>query len=128
MSWLIVFLAIGCVARFTRLVNGDTLTEPFRKWIETKAVGEEARRRLRAQREEPQSRGPLAFFKRKYRGFWTWLHGLVSCPWCVSVWVSVPIAYIAVFFPTNRFVIGGMLATTASFVASNVIVREPKEE
>jgi len=114
-------LVIGAVGRFTRLINGDTITEPIRDWVKARCA-----RALYNERHHP-TRGLLGFFRRRYRNGWMWLTGLISCPWCVSVWVSVPIAYVTVFFPTNRFVIGGLLACTASYVAGNVQAREPTE-
>lgn len=91
-------LAVGCTARLARLVTADTITEPAREWIARKAKAENPR-------------------------LWTKLDDLVQCPWCVSVWVSVPTAF-ALVGPAG-FVVVGATAMTSSLVAGNVQVREP---
>ena len=40
----------------------------------------------------------------------------ITCDWCVSFWVSWPIAFIAIWWPTNRLVWIILLALTASAV------------
>ena len=103
-AWLLVVLVVGTVARFTRLVTKDTITDPGRAWVERQVEATAGRRA------------------------WRYVDDLIVCPWCVSVWVSVPVAYTAVYYPDNRFVVGGMIACTASWLAANVQVREPDGE
>lgn len=98
---ILIVLILGTTARLTRLVTEDTITRPIRRWIE--------KRMLRA----------------GMRGWWNWLDDLVNCPWCVSIWVSFPTAFIAVWHASNRVVVAGMLALTASWLAANVQTREP---
>ena len=38
----------------------------------------------------------------------------VTCDWCVSVWVSVPVTWAAIAWPTNRLVLGCLVALSAS--------------
>lgn len=122
MTWLLTFLTIGCVARFTRLITKDSLTEPFRNYVEARAEkawhgdGHGAPGLKRGGRPWRLS----TWWRAKYHGFWPWLDDLIHCPWCTSVHVSVAVAFVVVWYPTNRFVIAGLLATTASWVASNV--------
>ncbi len=42
--------------------------------------------------------------------------GLVSCPWCLSVWLSPIVAGVAVCWPDNRAVWVVLLALSASAV------------
>lgn len=97
---VLTVLAIGTTARFTRLITADSITDPARAWVNGRA-------------------------ERKLGRRWTWFDDLINCPWCVSVWCSVPVAYVTVVWPGNRFVLGGLVACTASWVAANVQVREP---
>jgi hypothetical protein len=92
-----VVLAVGTTARLTRLVTADSITEPVREWIAT-----------RAKRENPR--------------LWAKLDDLVQCPWCVSVWVSFPTA-LALVGPAGWVMVGGT-AMTASLVTGNVQTRE----
>lgn len=99
-AWLLVVLAIGTTARLTRLVTGDGITQRPRDWIERRGT----------------QRG----------GFWHWIDELANCPWCVSIWTGFPTAFVAVWWPTNRFVLASMLALTASWVTGNTQMREPE--
>jgi hypothetical protein len=40
----------------------------------------------------------------------------VTCDWCVSFWVSWPVAFAAIWWPTNRLVWIVLLALTASAI------------
>lgn len=103
MSWLTAVLAVGAVARLTRLVTADKITEPLRDWT--------LARWARLDRtKEPSG---LAY--------------LVTCPWCVSIYLSVPIALVAVFFDHNRAVLAGLLALTASLVTARLQMTEPDD-
>jgi hypothetical protein len=96
-------LVVGAVARLTRLVTKDTITAPARDWIEAKAK------------------------KAGGRKLWSKLDDLVNCPWCVSVWVSAPVALAATLAPRSRLVRAGLLALTSSWLAANVQAREPDD-
>jgi hypothetical protein len=42
---------------------------------------------------------------------------LITCPWCISVWSSIPLAAAVVWFPTNRGVLLLLLVLAGSGVA-----------
>lgn len=87
MSPLAALLAVGLVLRLTVLITEDLITAPERAWINARA-----------------DRGPV----------WQWLDTLVGCPWCVSVWLSVPIAGAAVRYGGSPWFLVPALAGTAS--------------
>lgn len=68
---LIICLLVGvlAVARITRLLYEDRLTASWRRWV-LKRWGEES----------------LPSY-------------LVHCPWCMSIWVSIPVMPVAVLVP-----------------------------
>jgi len=103
-AWLLVVLTIGAIARLTRLVTGDTITHPIRDRIHERS-----------------------FRETRSQGLWHWLDDLLTCPWCTSIWLSVPVALVAVWYPTNRLVLAGLVALTASWVAGNTQMREPED-
>ena len=81
MSLGVVFLAFGLIARITRLITDDYITGWLRAWI----IG----------RFGPDSRTAY----------------LVTCPWCMSLWVAgavVPVAYY--WGHTQAFLIAGLIA------------------
>ena len=59
---LIAVLTIVATARYTRLAVEDTITEPWRQAISSRAAASTR---------------------------WAWANKLVSCTWCASMWVSV---------------------------------------
>jgi hypothetical protein len=99
---LVIFLIIGTTARLTRLVTADTITDPLREWVAAKAK------------------------QKLSRAVWHKIDDLLVCPWCVSIWVGVPSAYIGLAHWERYFVLGGMIALTASWLIANVQVREPE--
>lgn len=96
-AWLWVLLVIGAVVRLTRLVVADGITEGLR-----------ARLTLAARR----------------RRFAAWLTDLVTCPWCVSVWLGTLAAFVTVWWPDNRVILAGLVALTASLASGLIIPRE----
>lgn len=98
---LVVVLVIGTVARITRFITADSLTDPPRAWINARAKAKLGRR------------------------VWRYLDDLVNCPWCVSIWVGLATSYIVLWNWSNRFILASMIALTASWIASNVQIREP---
>lgn len=61
----ILLLALGASLRLTRLVTGDLITEPIRRWIDNR-YGEESK---------------AADF--------------VRCPWCIGFWISLGVTALA---------------------------------
>jgi Protein of unknown function (DUF1360) len=98
---VVLILIVGTIARLTRLVTVDSITDPIRTKTEA-AVKDKASRKI-----------------------WHWFDDLINCPWCVSIWVGVPSAYIGLAHWDRFFVFGGMLALTASWITGNVQIREP---
>lgn len=41
---------------------------------------------------------------------------LVTCPWCLSVWLAPAVAGVAVAWPDNRVILAGLVALSASAV------------
>ena len=101
---LLILLGLGTIARLTRLITKDSITQPIRDRIE--------RRMVRAE----------------MRGVWNKIDDLVNCPWCVSIWVGFPAGFIATWHYSNRIVLASMIGLTASWIAANVQVREPSDE
>lgn len=50
---------------------------------------------------------------------------MIGCPWCLSIWVSVPVASVTVVWGDNRVVLVGLLALSASAAAG--ILARPDE-
>jgi hypothetical protein len=44
----------------------------------------------------------------------------ITCDWCVSLWIAAVVAPVAIVWPTNRVIIAGLLALTASAFAGNI--------
>lgn len=93
-AWLLVLLAVGATIRLTRLVTADYITTDIREWL-TKRWGEDS--------------------KRAY---------LISCDYCASMYVAPVVATVAVLWPTNRVILIGLIALTASFVAGIIAAHE----
>jgi hypothetical protein len=60
------------MARATRLVTGDTLTEPIRTWIEARA----------SLRDNGDGTARLAPYP------WRFVAGVIRCHWCASMYVA----------------------------------------
>jgi hypothetical protein len=78
-------LAILTVARATRLVVTDRITVRWRRWVVTK-WGEDS----------------LPSY-------------LAHCPWCMSLWIAIPVMPVAVLFP-NKWVIAALAILPASYL------------
>lgn len=85
---LVVSLVVAAlaVARITRFLTEDFLAVGYRRWVVSRWGAES---------------------KMSY---------LVHCPWCISIWVALPLMPIAVVFP-NLWVIGAFSILAASQVA-----------
>lgn len=84
-SWLGVTILALAVARVTRLVVLDEITVGFRSWV-IRRFGDDHK-----------------------------LTYLVHCPWCVSIWVGIPMVALAVTVP-NKLVMGIMLWLAISYI------------
>lgn len=84
---LIVSLIVAAfaVARLTRLIVDDQITIGFRRWVLQK-WGDES-----------------------------WQSYLMTCPWCMSIWVGAPIMPVAVIWP-NQWIIAALAVPAASMV------------
>lgn len=80
-----LFVATFAVARVTRFIVDDQLSIGFRRWVLRK-WGDDSR-----------------------MGY------LVTCPWCVSVWIALPIMPVATLWPTV-WVIAALSIPAASMV------------
>lgn len=89
--WLALVLGFGIVARVTRFVNSDVLAEGIRMWADGIEVPPRTQRpRLAAaiRKLKRLARRPLvAVFGDK-------LSDLVTCPWCLSIYVALPVAVV----------------------------------
>jgi hypothetical protein len=99
---LVLVLFVGSVARLTRLVTADSITDPIRAKTE-KVVKKATSRKV-----------------------WTWVDDLINCPWCVSMWIGVIGALVVLPHWQHWFVFCSMAGLTASWLAANVQVREPE--
>ena len=86
MSPLETILTIGLITRTTRLVVADQITYRIRAWL--------------VLRLGPSH--PLAY--------------LVTCSWCLSVWIGAGIAALAYFYSDTRWFFFAALAGTASLL------------
>lgn len=87
-----LIVAALAVARLTRLLTEDRLTVRWRQWV--------------IKRWGPES---LASY-------------LVHCPWCMSIYISLPVMPIAALFP-YPWVIGILAIPAASMVAGMLLDR-----
>lgn len=89
-STLVILLTLAAVARLTRLVTSDLITEPLRDRI-IRFLGT----------------GSKAAY-------------LLSCAWCASVWIAVPVAWLAVLSDGSAWFVIPALALSASLAAGIV--------
>ena len=96
-SALIIIMYALAVARITRLITHDVITEPIRSAL--------------LRRFDPQ--------KRRHRlavyALGDMNDNTDGCPWCVSVWVSVASAPAAIYWQHNTITATILLALAASY-------------
>jgi hypothetical protein len=85
-------VAVLAVARITRLLIEDRLTVSYRQFIVKRT-------------------GPNSL-----------LTYLVHCPWCMSIWIAVPVMPVAALFP-NPWVIGVLAIPAASMITGMLLDR-----
>ena len=83
--WLAVVLGFLIVARATRFVNSDVLAEPIRMWADGIERPNERFRSLKRGLRKPLR----AVFGDE-------LPILFTCPWCLSIWLALPVAIVVV--------------------------------
>lgn len=88
-----LLVAALAVARLTRLLVSDKLTVGIRQWV--------------VRKWGPDS---MASY-------------LIHCPWCMSVWLAIPLMPVAALFP-NRWVIAVLAIPAASYLAGFLANRE----
>lgn len=86
MNMITLILALGAVARITRLITSDRITEAPRDWI--------------LDRINPLGLGTY----------------LITCPWCMSVYVGFVVAPAAHYFGDGPWFTIPAVALTASYV------------
>jgi hypothetical protein len=77
--WLLVDAL--AIYRLTRLVTVDTLTDPARKRLL------DAAKRIAFDVATSNMNRPTPVTTNGYGRLWE----LVTCPWCISVWIAVPV-------------------------------------
>ncbi len=85
MSVLVVVLTIGFAARLTRLLTTDQISYPIRRRVVVRL-------------------GPD-----------NWFAYLITCPWCLGLWVSAAVAAGAYWWADTRWWLCVALAGTASY-------------
>lgn len=86
MSPLVVVLTLGLAARITRVLTVDRISYPIRQRIVV------------------------------WLGPDNWFAYLVTCPWCLGLWVSAGVGAAAYFYADTRWWLCVALAGTASYV------------
>lgn len=107
MQLLALVLAWLATARLAILLTRDAF--PPSEWIRTRvlqyATGKAARTRSGVLLGHPDEHP---------------LYVLVSCPWCCSFWIGLPVVAVAWFWPTAWWFVIPAAALTASLVAGAV--------
>lgn len=103
--WLLVLLTVLTVARLTRLITADALTEPLREWVISHRPAPAAPvTAIHAPAPPPQRED--------------WLVYLIHCRWCASMWIAIPVAVIVYFWPTFWAVQIVLVALASSHVTA----------
>ena len=79
-SWSFFIVLALATFRVSRLIALDSITEPVREWLRVKGSLEQVR-------HTPQGEERRILLV----GLWGWLFRLVTCVWCVSIWVAAAI-------------------------------------
>lgn len=98
---------VGAVARVTRLITWDAITQPLRRAVLDALLFN------RTQRAARRSGQPIPAPKRRHIAIirvhaHRWARKLLSCPWCVGLWVSAAaVAVLHVVGPQPYIVLPG---------------------
>lgn len=110
-TWMTMLLAVGSSCRLTRLIGQDTITFAFRDWLAGKSENI---------KDMPCNRKPQGCWRQNFFGF---VEDMVSCPWCLSIWMAAPVAVCAWFFGDTGWFMVPALLLTASQVSGVVMTR-----
>ena len=108
MPWLLLIVALLAAFRLTRLATTDFILDPLR-------------RRLAGTLAEDVDPGEGHDAR-------PWIGYLVTCPWCMSVWLSPIPVTLAVLWPDNRVILIGLVSLAASAVTGLLAVTEARAE
>jgi len=98
-------LTVGATVRLTRLLALDTIAFPVRDWLAAQTGNED---------DDPSA-------KNRFFGF---VEDMVTCPWCLSVWIGAVAAPVAWFHGQTAWFMIPALLLTASQVAGMALTRE----
>lgn len=92
-SAIILIVYVLAVASVTRLINGDKITDWLRLYPAEKL------RQAQQQYQYNVAAGDPDLIERSKRSIKRWdsVVYLLSCPWCVSMWLALPTAVIPAF-------------------------------
>lgn len=107
MGWMTFVLTVGATARITRLIGRDSITFFFRDWLAART--EDAR--------ESRKKGRIGLKERIF----SFTEDMATCPWCLSVWVSVPVAALAWLWGETVWFAVPAAALSASYVTGLVM-------
>jgi hypothetical protein len=89
---LVLVLYTLAVARVTRLVNADTILDPFRIWLAGRVRANKTAAIMTRERALP---GAESYDDAAAR--WTVALEFTQCPWCVGMWAALAAAYLPVW-------------------------------
>lgn len=100
MTVVAFLLILGLVARLTRLLVDDSITQPARTWLARHSdPGGEIRTTVDIEPINNRTRTTLQHWvqypTRAGHRVAGWLFELLECPWCTSVWVSGAVLAVA---------------------------------
>lgn len=100
-EWWQILLIIGAAVRLTRLVVDDSLTEPFRNWVQDK--------------------------ESDVHGYYNTISftTLLSCTWCAGMWISAGVVGLSVAW--HGFYWGWLVLSVAHLVGTEAVIREKLE-
>jgi len=113
MTPLVAVLAVLAVYRLALLVSADEITEPPRSWL-IHRVYQATRDGVPDQPHRPDG-APVSWdeFARRDTNAPKAIVGLL-CPWCVSAYIALPVAWTAYCFGTRSWWLVPALALSAS--------------
>lgn len=81
-SWWWLAVDAACVYRLAILITKDTITDRLRLWVGRHGWNPDLTQRP----------GRVA-------ACWRWLFELITCPWCVGLWIAVGVVALTRFAP-----------------------------